>query len=133
MENADLNALPWKAPTRMYPMFGNWSCTWANDDPAGQNFNSPAVQIIFTTSLSPISNPSGNTENISGRAVVVRMETGDQDKTACAAWITHRKFGPTRTWFELVEIKVYADVLPDQQCQMARKLAAKAIPRLPAP
>ena len=132
LNNADLGALPGLDLTKTYPAFGDWGCTWGND-PNDPHFGPPAVEIVFLYTAALIAPQNGALENIAGRNVFIQIQTGDNDQTECTAQVVHRHRDGSIPRDEIIDVAVYAAVPAEEQCQMARELAAKVIARLPPP
>jgi serine/threonine protein kinase len=134
LDSSDLQAAPSVESTKVYPEFANWTCDWGNDADT-PNFGPPAVQLYFSRVLPLSAGQDGTSEKIADRDVFVKPQVGANDQAECLVQVVHRHTTddsgtPVE---EVVNVGVYAAVPYDQQCAMARKLAASAIAKLPPP
>jgi serine/threonine protein kinase len=134
LDSSDLQAAPGVESTKVYPKFADWACAWGNDtgDP---NFRPPAVELYFMRVLPLSAGQDGTPEKITDRDVFVKPQVGANDQAECLVQVVHRHTTDDsgNPGEDVVNVGVYAAVPYDQQCAMARKLAASAIAKLPPP
>ncbi|WP_084211372.1 serine/threonine-protein kinase [Pseudonocardia acaciae] len=121
--------------TKVYPEFANWRCVWGKSLFV-PNFGPPVVQIFFKRVVPMSAGKSGYTmERLADRDVFLRLENTRNDQAMCTAGVAYRRIvdNDGALLEEKVEVGVSAAVPYNQQCQMARSLITKVIPRLPAP
>ena len=127
---ADVAEIPGLDTSQLYPQYANWACSRGAD--LKQQRKAPWVLATFESGSPLVAGTNGTLQTIAGRSVFVQPVT-DPAGNNCAAQIVHSNtLLPTGGAIEeVVAISVHDDVVSDQQCQLAVKLATKVIPRLP--
>ena len=130
---AEVGEVPGLDTSQVYPRYSNWDC-----DRGADLYNPTSVPWVevYVARFNPlVAGTNGTPQTIDGRTVFVRAEaaTGSVGDDCVAQVVNSRttqlSAGDPRE--DVASVSVHANVPPDQECQLATKLAAKLIPRLP--